>query len=60
MRKKQEDQTEIRHDQLVSQYNGIGIKAVAAAVEPGRPEADAEKRSRGNERLTPLRANKDE
>lgn len=58
MRKKQEDQTDMRHDRLASQYNEIGIKAVAAAIGSSRSEADDEKRSL--KRSTRRNGNKDE
>ena len=56
MRKKQKTQSETRNDQLLNQYDGIGIKAVAAAVEPGRQEFSDEERCRREEH----NANKDE
>ena len=37
-RRNQERQFDDKCDQLASQYREIGIKAVAAAVEPGRKE----------------------
>jgi len=43
MRRKRENEQEKGREQLSSQYRGIGIKAVAAAVEPGRPEAGEQK-----------------
>ena len=45
MRRKQEQdpQQEKGREQLSSQYREIGIKAVAAAVEPGRSEASERK-----------------
>jgi len=42
MRKKKDRQAQRQRDQLCQQYNGIGIKAVAAAVEPGRLEESEE------------------
>lgn len=52
MRKKQEERSKRQRDPLSSRYRGIGIQAVAAAVEPGQPEEGDERRSAGEERAT--------
>ena len=44
MRKKRESLPENRDDHLSSRYRAIGIKAVAAAVEPGRKEKAVEEK----------------